>query len=146
MVEQHATENNVSLPPDNKQQSWIHWIWAEVKYHLLPWGPNFLVQKPAIIAAGVGLAVAVTVAWILAATGRIAPAVVIAWWTGWSVYEYMCRMRCKPFVKEGPWWGREYRRASAVDMIAYVVTKNLLIGVGLFLVLYTLGVLPTAPG
>jgi NosR/NirI family nitrous oxide reductase transcriptional regulator len=115
-----------------------------VKYHLFPWGPGFLIQKPAMVAASIGLAVAVTVAWVLAATGRVAPVVVIAWWTGWSVYEFICRMRCKPWVKEGPWWGRQYRRANIPDMIAYVATKNLLIGAGLFWLLYLLGVLPGA--
>ncbi len=142
MVDQPVSGNNLSLPPDDKRLDWLHWLWAEVKYHLFPWGPGFLVQKPAMVAASIGLAVAVTVAWMLAATGRVAPVVVIAWWTGWSVYEFICRMRCKPWVKEGPWWGRQYRRANLPDMIAYVATKNLLIGAGLFWVLYLLGVLP----
>jgi NosR/NirI family nitrous oxide reductase transcriptional regulator len=53
-------------------------------------------------------------------------------------------MRCKPWIKEGAWWGRKYRKASVPDMIAYVATKNLLIGAGLFLVLYLMGVLPGA--
>lgn len=114
----------------------------EAKHHLFPWGPGFLAQKPAWVAASIGLAMAVTVAWMLAATGRAAPAAVIAWWTGWSVYECVSRMRCKPWVKEGPWWGRQYRRANVPDMIAYVATKNLLIGAGLFGVLYLLGALP----
>jgi NosR/NirI family nitrous oxide reductase transcriptional regulator len=144
MVDQPVSGNNLSLPPDDKRLDWLHWLWAEVKYHLFPWGPGFLIQKPAMVAASIGLAVAVTVAWVLAATGRVAPVVVIAWWTGWSVYEFICRMRCKPWVKEGPWWGRQYRRANIPDMIAYVATKNLLIGAGLFWLLYLLGVLPGA--
>ena len=123
--------------PDQNQP-----LWGEIKYHLLPWGPGFLAQKPAMIAASIGLCIAVSVAWILAAAGQLAPAVVIAWWTGWSVYEILCRMRCKPWVKEGPWWRRSYRRASVPDMIFYVATKNLLIGAGLFWVLHLLGVLP----
>jgi NosR/NirI family nitrous oxide reductase transcriptional regulator len=141
MVEQH---NNLSAPPGGKETSWPQWLWSEAKYHLFPWGPGFLEQKPAMVAASIGLAMAVTVAWMLAATGRAAPGVVIAWWTGWSVYECVCRMRCKPWIKEGPWWGRQYRHANLPDMIAYVATKNLLIGAGLFWVLYLLGVLPGA--
>ena len=144
MVEQHTSGNNLSLPPGDKEMSWPQWLWAEAKYHLFPWGPGFLEQKPAMVAASIGLAMAVTVAWMLAATGRAAPGVVIAWWTGWSVYECVCRMRCKPWIKEGPWWGRQYRHANLPDMIAYVATKNLLIGAGLFWVLYLLGVLPGA--
>lgn len=142
MVEQHSSGNNFSLPPGDKEKSWPQWLWEEVKYHLFPWGPGFLTQKPAMIAASIGLSLAVTVAWMLAATGRVAPAVVIAWWTGWSVYECICRMHCKPWIKEGPWWGSQYRRANVPDMIAYVATKNLLIGAGLFWVLHLLGVLP----
>jgi len=142
MVKQHASENEQPLPPGDKQTSLPQWLYEEAKYHLFPWGPGFLAQKPAIFAGSVGLAIAVTVAWILAATGRIAPAVVIAWWTGWSVYEGICRMHCKPWVKEGPWWGNQYRRANVPDMIAYVATKNLLIGAALFWLLYLLGVLP----
>jgi NosR/NirI family nitrous oxide reductase transcriptional regulator len=142
MVDQPESGNNLSLPPDDKRLDWLHWLWAEAKYHLFPWRPGFLLQKPAMVAAGIGLAVAVTVAWMLAATAHVTPVVVIAWWMGWSVYECICRMRCKPWVKEGPWWGRLYRRANFPDMIAYVATKNLLIGAGLFLLLYLLGVLP----
>lgn len=144
MVEPHLSGSNRSSPPDDEKMSGAQWLWAEVQYHLFPWGPGFLLQKPAIVAASFGLAIAVTVAWLLAATGRVAPAVVIAWWTGWSVYECICRLRCKPWIKEGIWWGRKYRRASVPDMIAYVATKNLLIGAALFLLLYLLGVLPGA--
>lgn len=115
------------------------WLWEEAVDHLIPWGPRFLAQRVGVKAAGIGLAVVVTVAWILAAAGEIAPAAVIAWWTGWSVYEVLCRRQCKPWVKEGPWWGRKRRPATTVDLIAYVATKNLLIGAGLFLVLKLLG-------
>lgn len=144
MVQQQTSENNTSLPPSDKEMSWPQWLWAEANYHLFPWGPGFLTRKPAMIAAGIGLAIAVTVAWILAATGHTTPAVVISWWTGWSVYECICRTFCKPWVKEGVWWGRQYRHASAADIIAYVATKNLLIGAVLFWVLYLLGMLPGA--
>ncbi len=142
MLEQRTSRNDFPMPPCDKEMRWPQWLWVEAKYHLFPWGPGFLAQKPAMIAASIGLTIAVTVAWMLAATGRVAPAAVIAWWTGWSVYECICRMHCKPWVKEGPWWGRQYRRANVPDMIAYVATKNLLIGAGLFLVLYLLDVLP----
>lgn len=142
MMEQHASGSNFPLPPSDKEMRWPQWVWAEAKYHLLPWGPGFLKQKPAMVAAGIGLAMAVTAAWMLAATGRVAPLVMVIWWTGWSVYECISRMQCKPWVKEGPWWGKQYRRASVPDMIAYVATKNLLIGAILFWFLYLLGVLP----
>lgn len=143
MVQQQGSSGGPhSVPPDDERMGLSQWLWAEAKFHLFPWGEGFLLQKPAIIAAGIGLSIAVTIAWLLTATGRMAPAVVIAWWIGWSIYEYICRMNCKPWIKEGVWWGRKYRRASAPDMIAYITTKNLLIGAGLFLVLYLLGALP----
>ena len=137
-----AEPDGCSLPPGDKRAGAWQWVFAEARYHLFPWGPGFLGEGRALAAASIGLAVAVTLAWILAATGRLGPAAVIAWWAGWSVHEYLCRMRCKPWVKEGPWWGSRYRRASPPDMIAYVATKNLLIGAALFWLLYLLGVLP----
>src|SRR5512139_3293209 len=146
MVESHTSRNSLSIPPEDEKMSWPQWIWAEANYHAFPWGPGFMFQKPAMVAAGIGLAVAVTVTWILAATGRVTPAVVIAWWVGWSIYEGICRLRCKPWIKEGLWWGRKYRRATVPDMMAYVATKNLLIGAGLFLLLYLFGGLPNAAG
>ena len=51
------------------------------------------------------------------------------------------RKECKPWVKEGPWWGNARRPASTVDLVAYVATKNLLIGAGLFLMLSMFGLL-----
>ncbi len=140
MVKQNAGQDPVTMPHGQKKLTVIAWIWAEAKDHMLPWGPGFLIQRAAIKAAGIGLAVVVTVTWILAAVGRIDSAVVIAWWTGWSVYEVLCRRRCKPWVKEGPWWQRNLRKADTIDIIFYVATKNLLIGVVLFLILTGLGV------
>ena len=117
------------------------WLREELIDHLFPWGPNFLNQGVGVKALGIGLAVVVTVVWILFGTGHIGSVVVIAWWAGWSVYEVLCRRRCKPWVKEGPWWGRKRRPASTADLIFYVATKNLLIGVALFLLLVMAGVL-----
>lgn len=117
------------------------WLWEEAKFHLLPWGPGFLKQKGALRAAEIGFAVVVTAGWILSAGGPVGPALVTAWWTGWSVYEVICRMNYLPWIKEGQWWKRNFRRATALDMIAYVATKNLLIGAGLFALLQSLGVL-----
>jgi len=140
MVKQQMRKEEYASPADNRQGT-VRWLLEEAKFHILPWSGSFMTQKPAIVAAGIGFAVFVSVTWILAATGQIRPAAVIGWWTAWSAYEFMCRMRCKPFIKEGPWWKRAYRKASAPDLIAYVVTKNLLIGAGLFLILHGLGVL-----
>jgi len=134
MAKQDMRKDEYLSSTDN-QQSTARWLLEEAKFHLLPWSGNFLTKKPAMVAAGIGFAIFVTVTWILAATGQIRPAAIIGWWAAWSAYEIMCRSRCKPWVKEGPWWKNQYRPATIPDLIAYVATKNLLIGAGIFLVL-----------
>ena len=119
----------------------LAWLWEEAKFHLLPWGRSFRRDKWMLRAAEIGFAVVVTTAWILSGTGHLGPAVVTAWWSGWSVYEVVCRAKHLPWIKEGPWWQRNFRRASLADIVAYVATKDLLIGAGLFALLHSLGVL-----
>jgi NosR/NirI family nitrous oxide reductase transcriptional regulator len=130
------------MPGGDEPISLPAWLLEEARDHLFPWGPGFVMQKTAMQAAGIALAVVVTLAWILAAAGQVTSAVVIAWWIGWSVYEVLCRRRCKPWVKDGPWWGRKRRPADTADLIFYVATKNLLIGAGLFLLLTLLDLSP----
>ena len=125
-----------ALPgPADESLRLLPWLWEEAKFHLLPWGAAFRSQKGMLKAVGIGLAVAVTVAWILSGVGRIGPVLITAWWIGWSVYEVVCRRIYLPWIKEGQWWKRDFRPASLPDTIAYVATKNLLIGVVLFAVL-----------
>ncbi len=144
MVKLREVERRVApaMPGGDEPISLPAWLLEEAKDHLLPWGPRFWVQKSALQAAGIALAVVVTVTWILAAAGQVTSAVVIAWWVGWSVYEVLCRRRCKPWVKDGPWWGRKRRPADIMDLVFYVATKNLIIGAGLFLLLTLLDVSP----
>lgn len=130
-----------AAPPEGRGPLW-RWLYEETIDHLFPWNRTFLRQGMAAKAAGIGLAVVVTASWILALTGQVSSAVVIGWWIGWSVYEVIVRKDCKPWVKEGPWWGNTRRPASTVDLVAYVATKNLLIGAGLFLMLNLFGLLP----
>jgi NosR/NirI family nitrous oxide reductase transcriptional regulator len=133
--------NEPRLPSSSRAQRLWAWLRSEAIDHLIPWNRRFLHQRIALQLAGIGLAVVVTASWILMAQGRLAPAVTIAWWIGWSVYEVLVRRQCKPWVKEGPWWGSQRRPASGFDLIAYVATKNLLIGAGLFLLLSLAGLL-----
>lgn len=114
-------------------------IGAEIWDHLWPWSRSGFQRQRAIQAAGLALALAATVAWVLAAMGNLTPGAIIGWWFGWSVFEVVVRLGSKPYVKEGPWWGQRYRKASPMDMICYVGFKNLLIGATLFLVLKSLG-------
>lgn len=125
--------------PADESLPLLRWLWEEAKFHLLP--PGLWRTKGMLQAAEIGFAVAVTVAWVLAETGRIGSAAVIAWWTGWSVYEVVCRRAYLPWIKEGPWWQRNFRKASLADIMAYVATKNLLIGTVLFALLKTAGML-----
>jgi len=114
---------------------------AEIWDHLWPWSHHGFKRRPAIQAAGLALGAAASIAWILAAMGRIEAGAIIGWWFGWSVFEVLVRLGSKPYVKEGPWWGRNYRRATWMDMVCYVGFKNLLIGASLFITLKTAGML-----
>lgn len=132
-----------ALPTADGSRPLLAWLAGELRDHLWPWDRARLTGRPvAWRAAGAALAVAATLAWALAATGRVSSGAVIAWWFGWSVYEALIRLAAKPHVKDGPWWGRRYRAANVMDMLSYVGFKNLLIGATLFLVLKAAGWLP----
>ena len=92
------------------------------------------------------LTVLVTWIWLLGAAGKLGTGIILGWWLAWSVYEIIERMHSKPYVKEGPWWGRNLRPARWPDMMAYVGMKNLLIGVALFLLMKAVGVLAFLQG
>lgn len=128
-----------AIPP--QPAGLLAWLRAEIIDHLLPWNRDFLKHPLFFRAAGIGLAVLVTWAWLLGAAGKLGPGVILGWWLAWSAYELIVRMSCKPYVKEGPWWGRTLRPAHWPDMAAYVGMKNLLIGAGLFLTMNAVGIL-----
>ncbi len=109
--------------------------------HLFPWSRKVLQQPILLQATTFALVVLVTWVWVLGGAGRIGPGIVLGWWFAWSVYEMVVRMRCKPYVKDGPWWGRNLRPASWADMASYVAFKNLLIAIVLFLLMKGAGVL-----
>ena len=136
-----AATTEPSAPPVPSQPAIHGRLRDELWFHLLPWGQGFAREIFIIRAIAALLVVTVTTAWVLSATHRIGPVVILAWWLGWSVYELMARMRYKPFIKDGPWWKQNYRKAGLMDMIFYVATKNLLIAAGLFLLLNVSGVL-----
>ena len=118
------------------------WFCAEAWDHLWPWahrGPTGSSGGRALRAAGFAIALAASVAWVLAAMGQLRAGALIGWWFGWSVYEVFIRLDGKRYVKDGPWWGRRYRVAGVMDMLCYVAFKNLLIGAALFLGLKALG-------
>ena len=127
--------------------AWCHqargfaWVLHEIGDHLLPWSRSGFRQGKLLQVASLGMAAAVTIIWLLAANGQVRGNVVIVWWLAWSLMEIGVRLGGKPYVKEGPWWGRHYRPAGIMDMICYVSFKNLLIGAVLFLVLKALGLL-----
>ncbi|WP_116295191.1 NosR/NirI family protein [Cupriavidus taiwanensis] len=114
---------------------------AELWDHLWPWSGQGWRSAAALQLAGVAVALAVTVAWALAASGQLRAGAVIGWWLGWSLYEVLIRLSAKRYVKDGPWWRARYRRATVMDMLSYVGFKNLLIGAALFLALKTMGML-----
>ena len=140
MAAKHARTDETPIPGGHERIGFWAWLREETIDHLFPWGPGFWKQATAVRAAGLALAVFVTLAWILAAAGQIGSAAVIAWWLAWSIYEVICRRGCKPWVKVGPWWGRTRQPATTIDLVFYVATKNLLIGIGLFIILTLFGV------
>lgn len=127
--------------PEEPRLGLLAWLRAEVIDHLFPWSGKFLTRPLLMRASSIALAVLVTWAWLLGAAGKLGPGIILGWWLAWSAYELVVRMYCKPYVKEGPWWGRRFRPASWVDMMSYVGMKNLLIGAALFLIMKGIGVL-----
>lgn len=136
---------NATLPPDLPpyalEERGLRRLGHEIWDHLWPWSAHGFRGRRFVLALSLALAAVVSVVWLFAAAGRIGPTAVVAWWVGWSVFEIPIRRQSKPYVKEGPWWGRSYRRASLPDLICYVAFKNLLIGAALFLTLRAIGVL-----
>jgi transcriptional regulator of nitric oxide reductase len=133
-------------PPPPRPLGVLAWLRVELVDHLLPWNRQFLQHPVFFRAAGIGLAVLVTWAWLLGAAGKLGPGIILGWWLAWSAYEMVTRMIYKPRVKEGPWWGRSMRAANWADMAAYVSMKNLIIGAGLFLAMKGVGVLQMLHG
>ncbi len=131
-------ENNF---PSYANTTGVKWMMHEAMDHLWPWSKQGWQDHKAIQSTGFVIAATATVVWALAANGQLGASVVIGWWLGWSVYEIIIRLQCKPYIKDGPWWGRRYRSASLMDMICYVMFKNLLIGAILFIVLRNFGLL-----
>lgn len=113
----------------------------EVFDHLFPWSRRMAAQPLLLKGLSIALALLVTWVWVLGAAGKLGTGIVLGWWLAWSAYELVVRMRCKPYVKDGPWWGRNLRPASWADMAAYVSFKNLLIAAALFLLMKGTGVL-----
>ncbi len=120
----------------------LHWLAIEIYEHIWPWSAKGWRDQRALQIAGISLAIAATVAWALAISGNLSSGAIIGWWFGWSVYEVLIRLSGRRYVKDGPWWKRNYRYAGVMDMMSYVAFKNLLIGATLFLTLKALNILP----
>ncbi len=128
-----------TLPAHKHDVGVLTWIWLEIRDHLWPWSNEGWHSKRALQMAGIALAVAATIAWVMTAMGHMSSGAIIGWWFGWSVYEVLIRMSGRRYVKDGPWWHDKYRVASWFDMISYVSFKNLMIGAILFLILKSTG-------
>jgi NosR/NirI family transcriptional regulator, nitrous oxide reductase regulator len=127
--------------PSYAEATGVKWLLNEIIDHLWPWTQQGWHHHKAIQTAGLALAIAATTAWGLAANGQLGAGALIGWWLGWSVYEIIIRLQCKPYIKDGPWWRHCYRPAGRMDMICYVMFKNLLIGAVLFVLLRNIGLL-----
>lgn len=118
--------------PAVARQHGLRRLLGELYDHLWPFSMASWHRGRLLAAAGIAIAVAATLAWVLAAQGSVSPLLLIGSWFGWSLFEVLVRLQHKPYVKEGPWWGKTYRQASLFDMLSYVAFKNLLIGALLF--------------
>ena len=125
--------------PDKSEPESFDLIWDEARDHVFPWGRKFAQRARAAQAASIAFAFAVTVVWVLGILGHLRPLVVIGWWTAWSVFELVVRLKCKPWVRQGPLLSRMRRPATSVQMAFYVLTKNVLIGALLFLIMSMAG-------
>ena len=110
-------------------------IWDEAGHHVLPWGRRFFQRSRAVQAAAIAFAFAVTVVWVLGILGHVQPLAVAGWWAAWSLFEVFMRINCKPSIREGPLLRRIRRNASASQLAFYVLTKNVLVGGLLFLIM-----------
>ncbi|MBX9836560.1 MAG: 4Fe-4S binding protein, partial [Burkholderiaceae bacterium] len=128
-----------TLPAHKNGAHGVQWLWLEVRDHLWPWSSEGWHSQRALQIAGLSLAVAATVAWVMTAMGTLSSGAIIGWWFGWSVYEVLIRLSGKRYVKDGLWWRDEYRVAGVMDMVSYVGFKNLMIGAVLFLIFKSMG-------
>jgi NosR/NirI family nitrous oxide reductase transcriptional regulator len=113
--------------------------WDEARDHLFPWGRRFAQRKRGVQALSIAFAFTVTLAWILGLLGRVRPEVVLGWWVAWSVFELVVRVKCQPWFRNGHALHRLNRPATARQIVAYVITKNILVGALLFLVMALAG-------
>ncbi|MEC5212346.1 NosR/NirI family nitrous oxide reductase transcriptional regulator [Polaromonas sp. CG_9.5] len=127
------------LPAHKNGAHGLQWLWLEVRDHLWPWSADGWRSQRALQIAGISLAIAASVAWVMTAMGSLSSGAIIGWWFGWSVYEVLIRLSGKRYVKDGVWWRDHYRVAGVMDMVSYVGFKNLMIGAALFLVFKSLG-------
>lgn len=130
---------NPTLPAHKQGAGLLQWLMLELRDHLWPWSAEGWRSQRALQIAGLSLAVAATLAWVLTAMGHLSSGAIIGWWFGWSVYEVLIRLSGRRYVKDGPWWRDNYRVSGVFDMISYVGFKNLMIGAALFLALKALG-------
>ncbi|MDE2598877.1 MAG: transcription regulator [Rhodocyclaceae bacterium] len=128
-----------TLPAHKHDVGFVEWVLLELRDHLWPWSKDGWRSQRPLQIAGISLALAVTIAWLMTAMGSLSSGAIIGWWFGWSVYEVLIRLSGRRYVKDGPWWRDHYRVAGVMDMLSYVAFKNLLIGAALFLVLKALG-------
>jgi NosR/NirI family nitrous oxide reductase transcriptional regulator len=127
------------LPAHKNGARGLQWLWLELRDHVWPWSQEGWHSQRALQTAGISLAIAASVAWVMTAMGSLSSGAIIGWWFGWSVYEVLIRLSGKRYVKDGPWWRDQYRVAGVMDMVSYVGFKNLMIGAALFLLFKSLG-------
>ncbi len=131
----------VDQPPAPPRLSIAAWFGAEIS-DLFPWRRRSESRAMLFHAFGIIMAGMATWAWLLGAAGKISHVMILCWWLAWSAYEVAARMDCKPHIRDGSWWQRNFRAASWGDMLVYVSVKNVLIAAILFVLMNELGIGP----
>ncbi len=135
-----------ALPACATPRNFIHALWMEFVEHLWPWQRSQFLWQRTAVAAFFGALLGGILAALFAASGHADTGIAIGGWTGWCLFEVLERLGSKRYVKEGPWWQRQYRKASPMDLVSYVGFKNLVIGAALFLLLQSAGLLTLTAG
>jgi hypothetical protein len=112
-------------PPYSAHRGWTRLV-AEAADHIWPWSPGLIHHNPLGFGLAVGILAVLVLAWVATLAGLLESRTMALLWALWSLVETEIRLRHKPYVKDGVWWGLTYRQAGRLDLLSYVGLKNIL--------------------
>ena len=102
----------------------LQWLWLELRDHLWALGVHGWRSQRALQIAGLSLAVAATVAWLMTAMGTLSSGAIIGWWFGWSVYEVLIRLSGKRYVRTACGGATITALLVMPDMVSYAAFQE----------------------